>query len=266
VLVPRVVGLARPRAQSVLRKKGFRVAIKRIPNNAVPGTVVWTKPEPRARAPKGALVTLGVAVQDTTPKVACPSKALLGVYHPARLHVLATCRWFVGTVVAVRGEDDGDHHLDLIPDPGKGSFLNQGDRDHQHAGLLIELMPGQHYALPLVGEHLSVFGTWVYDADHGWNEIHPVWAIKYLDLRSLVRSLPPAVPIYDPTAPKPAPPPPSSSNCDPNYAGQCLDPNASDYDCAGGSGNGPEYVYGTVKVVGVDHFGLDGDHDGTGCE
>jgi hypothetical protein len=55
-------------------------------------------------------------------------------------------------------------------------------------------------------------------------------------------------------------------NCDPSYAGECLDPNASDYDCAGGSGNGPEYVYGTVQVVGDDHYGLDGDGDGAGCE
>ncbi|MDQ3933452.1 MAG: hypothetical protein M3340_02350 [Actinomycetota bacterium] len=32
--------------------------------------------------------------------------------------------------------------------------------------------------------------------------------------------------------------------CDPNYGGACLDPLAEDYDCAGGSGNGPEYVEG----------------------
>jgi hypothetical protein len=56
------------------------------------------------------------------------------------------------------------------------------------------------------------------------------------------------------------------SNCDPNYSGQCLEPNAIDYDCAGGSGNGPLYVYGSVQVVGVDHYGLDADHDGIGCE
>ena len=55
------------------------------------------------------------------------------------------------------------------------------------------------------------------------------------------------------------------SNCDPNYIGACLDPTASDYDCAGGSGNGPYYT-GTVTVVGEDHFGLDADGDGTGCE
>lgn len=45
----------------------------------------------------------------------------------------------------------------------------------------------------------------------------------------------------------------------------CLHP-ASDYDCAGGSGDGPKYVYGTVKVTGSDPYGLDSDNDGIGCE
>ena len=39
-----------------------------------------------------------------------------------------------------------------------------------------------------------------------------------------------------------------------------------DYDCAGGSGNGPNYVYGIVEVVGYDEFDLDRDGDGYGCE
>jgi hypothetical protein len=54
--------------------------------------------------------------------------------------------------------------------------------------------------------------------------------------------------------------------CDPNYKGACLRPDVSDYDCAGGSGDGPYYVRGPVKVVGRDHYRLDADHDGIGCE
>jgi hypothetical protein len=56
-----------------------------------------------------------------------------------------------------------------------------------------------------------------------------------------------------------------SSDCDPSYSGACLDPYASDYDCEGGSGDGPYYT-GPVEVVGYDHFGLDGDNDGHACE
>jgi resuscitation-promoting factor RpfB len=65
--------------------------------------------------------------------------------------------------------------------------------------------------------------------------------------------------------PPPPPPPTSTSNCHPSYTGACLDPSASDYDCAGGSGDGPKYT-GFVNVVGYDEYGLDSDNDGAGCE
>lgn len=56
-----------------------------------------------------------------------------------------------------------------------------------------------------------------------------------------------------------------ASECDLNYSGACLDPYASDYDCEGGSGDGPAYT-GEVAVVGEDTHGLDSDSDGVGCE
>ena len=65
-----------------------------------------------------------------------------------------------------------------------------------------------------------------------------------------------------------APPPPAPAptpNCHSSYTGACLDPSASDYDCAGGSGDGPKYT-GFVNVVGYDEYGLDADNDGLGCE
>ena len=79
---------------------------------------------------------------------------------------------------------------------------------------------------------------------------------------------------HQPPAPPPSPPPAPStsassgggSNCDPNYSGACLDPNAPDYDCAGGGGDGPKYVQGPIRVVGTDHYGLDGNGDGVACE
>jgi hypothetical protein len=70
--------------------------------------------------------------------------------------------------------------------------------------------------------------------------------------------------------PTPEPPPKEEpATCDPNYEGACLDPRSPDYDCEGGSGNGPDYT-GTVRVVGDDPFDLDADADadgdGVGCE
>jgi hypothetical protein len=42
-------------------------------------------------------------------------------------------------------------------------------------------------------------------------------------------------------------------------------PPASDYDCRGGSGNGPKYS-GPVRVTGSDPYDLDRDGDGKACE
>jgi hypothetical protein len=61
------------------------------------------------------------------------------------------------------------------------------------------------------------------------------------------------------TTPKPA------ANCDPSYRGACLKPDSPDYDCEGGSGDGPDYT-GEVRVVGPDHYDLDRDGDGIACD
>jgi len=71
-----------------------------------------------------------------------------------------------------------------------------------------------------------------------------------------------------------APPPPTTTppptappgTCDPSSPDLCLDPTAEDYDCQGGSGNGPRYVDGPIRVRPPDQFGLDSDGDGLGCE
>jgi hypothetical protein len=59
-------------------------------------------------------------------------------------------------------------------------------------------------------------------------------------------------------------PPPQDSGCNANYSG-CLLSGASDYDCLGGSGDGPYYT-GTVQVLGYDEYDLDRDGDGIGCD
>ena len=59
-------------------------------------------------------------------------------------------------------------------------------------------------------------------------------------------------------------PPAQPSNCTPGYS-PCLT-SAYDYDCAGGSGDGPKYANGPVMVTGSDPYGLDADGDGVACE
>src|SRR6266542_3365311 len=55
-------------------------------------------------------------------------------------------------------------------------------------------------------------------------------------------------------------------NCDPAYPDACLHDGIGDYDCAGGSGNGPNYVRGPIRVRPPDPFDLDRNGDGVGCE
>lgn len=81
--------------------------------------------------------------------------------------------------------------------------------------------------------------------------------------RKLVRQVVTRQPVTEVTAvgTKKASP---TRQCDPNYSG-CV-PIASDVDCAGGSGNGPAYVSGPIRVIGDDIYGLDSDDDGIACE
>ncbi len=55
------------------------------------------------------------------------------------------------------------------------------------------------------------------------------------------------------------------SDCVEGYS-RCLKPNIGDYDCDGGSGDGPNWVYSPIGVTGSDPFDLDRDGNGTGCE
>jgi micrococcal nuclease len=63
----------------------------------------------------------------------------------------------------------------------------------------------------------------------------------------------------------PASPAPSD-NCDPSYPDVCIPVGSEDYDCAGGSGDGPNYITGPLRVLPPDPHHLDGNGDGIGCE
>lgn len=146
--------------------------------------------------------TLGLAACSSTPstsgiaaRLTCPSgDPLLGIYDPKRLTVLKPCQTVTGTVLEVEGRSDGDTHVLLRPDGGFTKFLNV--ENVNTGGLVVEIVPGQDLPAPTVGQHVSVFGTWVLDEHNGWNEIHPVWAITYLDRGATSQAMPPASPLY----------------------------------------------------------------------
>ena len=184
----------------------------------------------------------------------CPANPLLGVYHPYRLDVLDDCRWYRGTVTSVRAEEDGDYHVDVAPDSGFRGFLTSNNFTVQHGALVTEIMPGQHLPVPSVGERVAMFGTWVYDTSHGWNEIHPIWAIRYFDRGITAADLPPATPRYDPDASGG-----SSSGGGGNYL-----PPPHDYDCSDFPTQAAAQAY--FDRYPGDPSGLDGDGDGIACE
>jgi hypothetical protein len=80
-----------------------------------------------------------------------------------------------GKVVGLSHEVDGDLHIAL--DTG-GALTNAVNVAHVGGDLVVEFMPrdGGHLPAPKVGEHVSLTGAWVLDANHGWNELHPVWS------------------------------------------------------------------------------------------
>ena len=151
------------------------------------------------------------------------------------------------------------------------SALGNGSRD--------EVPAGNSSALPSAAAAPAVPAA--VEPSPGTTSAVPVAAAVEPAARSTAQARPPAPATSKPTASKsttskPAPrtvqaapePEPKSERkslgCDSNYDG-CV-PIASDVDCEGGSGNGPAYVSGPVRVTGTDRYGLDNDKDGIGCE
>lgn len=128
---------------------------------------------------------------------------LANVYHPSRLQVLAACKTVTGTVEGVRAETDGDEHVAVRLDAAYANLINAANTADQHGDLVVEIVPadepgckpgtppraahgsydygvctGADLTPPSVGRHISVTGPYVLDRDHGWMEIHPVWALQ----------------------------------------------------------------------------------------
>ena len=138
----------------------------------------------------------------------CDQSLWSHVYHPNRLQVQNPCVTVTGTFVdatggkrkdGVRKEADGDTHGWLKLDAGQEQFLNAGNLKAEEGNLVFEIVC--HFsvtekgssradilkacksykskvALPKVGSHVAITGSWVLDDNHDrWFEIHPVTAI-----------------------------------------------------------------------------------------
>ena len=114
------------------------------------------------------------------PPAACaaPADALAGVWRPARLEVLATCRLVTGVVRGVHRQVDGDLTFELLPDRPYRALANRVNRRKLRGALYVELPPrdGGHLYAPSRGDHVTLEGALVTDRGERWNELHPVFA------------------------------------------------------------------------------------------
>jgi hypothetical protein len=130
------------------------------------------------------------------------------VYHAHRLIVKQPCLAVTGTIVdastttrrepdGVRHEADGDTHGWLKLDPGFEDLLNPGNMSNEGGNLVFEIVckfpvtqpdavqACSNYsatvAIPPVGSHVQIVGTYVRDTNHAqWMEIHPVTSITVI--------------------------------------------------------------------------------------
>jgi len=133
----------------------------------------------------------------------------------------------------------------------------------------------------------SADGGWVRAASTEWGAGHHGWvALEFVQLQVAAISLPVRTPDPTPRPLRPSPTitrhptategprapqgQPGGGSCHPSSVGVCIPIGSADYDCAGGSGNGPNYIQGPFgvrwDVPDPDPYDLDRDRDGVGCE
>lgn len=144
------------------------------------------------------------------------------------------CLTVTGTVAYIRHEADGDVHFNLSLPSAEAHLLDQANYSYEDGELVTEIVPadqpgctvgqppplpptayrsasynyglctGADISTPTVGSEVSVTGPYVLDTDHGWMEIHPVWAVTVISAASTPpassQSSPPA-PDTEPTQP-----------------------------------------------------------------
>ena len=127
----------------------------------------------------------------------CDSKLWEHVYHKYRLEVIEECKTVTGTIERIKHEDDGDLHILLKLDKGQDGLLTEENYKIQHGDLVVEPIcvdevtqndakgPCSGYInnvkIPFIGDHVKVTGSYVFDKEHGWNEIHPITTIEILN-------------------------------------------------------------------------------------
>lgn len=96
-------------------------------------------------------------------------------------------------------EADGDHHIWFHVDAAYAALLNAENHFQAKQALVAEITPDcplgtnppdanaaercspTKLDIPGPGDRIDIYGPWVLDLNHGWNEIHPVDSIVISD-------------------------------------------------------------------------------------
>jgi hypothetical protein len=120
----------------------------------------------------------------------CDASLWSHVYNPSRLEVVNPCIAVTGVIAESDADDDGDQHFLLKLDPGQDRLLKKKNVKKKGGDLVVETVCANkaklkkakaacagyvnHIAIPAVGAHVRVTGSYVVDTHNNWTEIHPV--------------------------------------------------------------------------------------------
>ena len=116
-----------------------------------------------------------------TPAVSCPSNTLQGVQRPGQQTVLDPghpCRTVTGTIRSHHVEHDSDCHINVNLDAPYKGLLNGVNNSAAGGSIIAEVIPSHWMAIPTVGSHVTITGTWTNDHATGWNELHAIWTMS----------------------------------------------------------------------------------------
>src|SRR3954462_9418942 len=115
------------------------------------------------------------------PQGSCPSNPLQGLQRPGQQTVLDPgnpCRTVTGRIASHHIEHDGDCHINLTLDAPYKGLLNGVNQSAANGNIITEVIPSHSMAIPTVGSHVTITGTWTNDHATGWNELHAIWTMS----------------------------------------------------------------------------------------
>ena len=128
--------------------------------------------------------------KDTTSN--CDESLWNNVHNPSRLTVIDDCITISGFIRNITAERDGDYHVLVQLDDEYRGFVNAANWEKASGYLVAEPICqiktepvmkeckgfDKKIKIPSIGTHVEMTGTYVFDKNHGWMEIHPVTRIE----------------------------------------------------------------------------------------